>query len=51
MIRFALTTKDGEVINTIPAKDLDEAVKFFSILKRITPESLLNIYNVTQFIK
>jgi hypothetical protein len=51
MIKFALTTKDGEVINTISAQDLTEAANNFAILKKIKTEALLEIYNVKVFIR
>jgi hypothetical protein len=51
MNRFALTTKNGEVINTMAAKNLEEAIEIFSSLKKITVESLLEIYEVKVFVR
>ena len=51
MKRFALKHKNGEVINTIPANHLDEAAKIFASLKKITPEQLLEIFEVEKFVR
>lgn len=51
MIKFALKTKNGEVINTTSANDIDGAAKNFANLKRLTVEQLLNIFNVDVFIR
>jgi hypothetical protein len=50
MIRYALKTKEGEVINTIKANDEFEAGEFFAKIKNISVSSLLNIYLVDKFI-
>jgi hypothetical protein len=49
MGRFVLKTKDGEIINTIPAETLDEAAELFAKIKSLTTEALLEIYNVEIF--
>ena len=51
MERFALKTKDGEVINTVPAKTLAESIELFAKIKDLTTEVLLEIYNVDIFIR
>ena len=51
MKRFALKTKDGETINTIPAKTLNDASELFAKIKRLTTEALLEIYDVDIFIR
>jgi hypothetical protein len=51
MKKFALKTKDGEIINTISAKTLDEAAELFAKIKILTTEALLEIYNVDIFIR
>jgi hypothetical protein len=51
MERFALKTKSGEIINTIPAKTLDEAAELFAKIKSLTTQALLEIYNVDIFIR
>lgn len=51
MERFALKTKNGETINTIPAKNLIEAAELFAKIKNLTIEALLKIYNVDFFIR
>lgn len=49
MKRFALKTKDGEVINTTTAEDALGAAEKFANLKKITVASLLSIFDVELF--
>ena len=51
MKRYALKTKKGEVINTVIANDLEEAVELFAEIKKLSTEDLLNIYSVDIFIR
>ncbi len=51
MTRFALKTKNGETINTIPASTLDEATEFFAKIKSLNTKTLLEIYYVDIFIR
>lgn len=51
MIKYALKHKNGEVINTISANDLTEAINNFSNLKKITPNQLLEIFDVVIFVR
>lgn len=51
MKRFALKTKCGEIINTIPAKSLIEATELFAKIKSLKIETLLEIYIVDIFIR
>ncbi len=51
MKRYALKTKTGEVINTITASDLEQAVELFAEIKKISGEDLLNIYLVDIFLR
>lgn len=51
MIKYALKHKNGEVINTTSANDLTEAAKNFAKLKRITPNQLLEIFEVAIFVR
>lgn len=51
MVKFALKTKNGEVVNTTSANDIDGAAKNFATLKRLTVEQLLNIFEVELFIR
>lgn len=51
MKRFALKTKDGEVVNTTTAEDALGAAENFAILKRLTVASLLSIFDVELFIR
>lgn len=51
MIRYALKHKNGEVINTIFASDLNEASEKFAKLKLITSKQLLEIFNVCIFVR
>jgi hypothetical protein len=51
MIRYALKHKNGEVINTISAFDLNEASEKFAKLKLITSKQLLEIFDVDIFIR
>ena len=48
MKKFSLTTKEGEVINTISTNDLNTAISYFTIQKQLFPEQLLEIYNVIE---
>jgi hypothetical protein len=48
MKKFSLTTKGGEVINTISTNDLNTAISYFTIQKQLFPEQLLEIYNVIE---
>jgi hypothetical protein len=51
MKRFALTTKNGEVINTSKAIDLQDAIEKFAKIKQLTIETLLEIFKVEIFIR
>lgn len=51
MIKFALKTKKGEVINTTSANDLQGAAKNFATLKNLTLIDLLKIFNVDIFVR
>jgi hypothetical protein len=51
MKRYALKTKKGEVINTVIASDLEEAVELFAEIKKLPIQELLNIYLVDIFIR
>jgi hypothetical protein len=48
MKKFSLTTKEGEVINTISTSDINTAISYFTIQKQLFPEQLLEIYNVIE---
>jgi len=48
MKKFSLTTKEGEVINTISTNDLNTAISYFTIQKQLFPKQLLEIYNVIE---
>jgi len=48
MKKFALTTKEGEIISTILSNDLDEAIELFSMRKHISSENLLEIFNIKE---
>jgi len=48
MKKFNLTTKSGEVINTITTPDLNAAISYFTIQKQLFPEKLLEIYDVVE---
>jgi|LakMenEpi03Aug12_release.lakeMendotaPanAssembly.Ray.scaffolds.fasta_scaffold1143184_1 hypothetical protein len=51
MIKYALKHKNGEVINTTSANDLNEAAKNFANLKKLTSNKLLEIFDVVIFIR
>ena len=51
MIKYALKHKNGEVINTTSANDLNEAIDNFSNLKQITSKQLLEIFDVDIFLR
>jgi hypothetical protein len=51
MKRYALKIKTGEVINTVIASDLEEAVELFAEIKKLPIQELLNIYLVDIFIR
>jgi hypothetical protein len=51
MIKYALKHKNGEVINTTSANDLNEAAENFAKLKRITSNQLLEIFVVEIFVR
>ena len=51
MVRYALLTKKGEVINTSLAKEKHIAADYFARLKKISTKDLLKIYNVDVFIR
>lgn len=47
MKEFLLSIKNGETINITKAHTLTEAISYFSKVKNLPKESLLDIYNVT----
>jgi len=51
MKRFALKTKDGEVINTTTANDVLGAAENFAKLKKLTVAALLSIFDVDLFVR
>jgi hypothetical protein len=51
MKRFALKTKQGEVINTISAENQTMAAELFANIKKLSVDDLLNIYDVDIFIR
>ncbi len=46
MKEYLLSTKNGEAINTTKAPSLEEAIIYFSGVKKLSPEALLDIYTV-----
>jgi hypothetical protein len=46
MKEYILSLKTGEAISIAKAPSLEEAIIYFSGVKRLTQESLLDIYNV-----
>tara|TARA_R110000824_G_scaffold111670_4_gene260328 strand:- start:277 stop:444 length:168 start_codon:yes stop_codon:yes gene_type:complete len=51
MNKFILCTKEtGEIINIHKAKEIEDAIKYFSSLKKINSISLLEIYDVKKMI-
>ena len=42
-----LLSINGETINTTKAPSLEEAIIYFSEVKKLTPEALLDIYSVS----
>jgi hypothetical protein len=51
MKKYVLKHKNGEVINTTSANDLNEATENFANLKKITSNQLLEIFDVDIFIR
>ena len=50
MNRYALKTTCGEKINDTLANSYDEAVQFFSILKNLKINDLINIFIVEEIL-
>jgi hypothetical protein len=48
MKKYQLTTKDGEVINSVNTNNMETAISYFTIQKQLFPEQLLEIYNVIE---
>ena len=48
MKKYQLTTKDGEVINSVNTNSMETAISYFTIQKQLFPEQLLEIYNVIE---
>lgn len=46
MSKFTLETKDGEVVHVTNQDNLELAIEFFSMLKKLKIRDLLKIYNV-----
>lgn len=51
MKKYALKHRNGEVVNTTSANDLEEAAENFAKLKRITAPQLLEIFEVAIFVR
>lgn len=47
MKEFILSTQNGETINITKAHTLTEAISYFSKVKNLSKEALLNIYSVS----
>jgi hypothetical protein len=47
MKEYLLSIKNGETINTAKAPSLEEAIIYFSEVKKLTSEALLDIYTVS----
>jgi hypothetical protein len=48
MKKYHLSSKDGEIINKVAAKDIQSAISIFSQRKNLFPEQLLEIYDVIE---
>ncbi len=51
MKRFALKTKDGEVVNTTTADNALGAAEHFASLKKLSVAALLSIFEVEPFMR
>ena len=51
MVKYALKNRNGEVINTTSANNLDEAKDNFAKIKRMTLNQLLELFEVDIFIR
>ena len=49
MDKFTLETKDGEVVHVTNQENLELAIDFFSMLKKLKIRDLLKIYNVKKY--
>jgi hypothetical protein len=47
MKEYLLSLKTGEAINTTKSPSLEEAIIYFSEVKKLSTEALLDIYTVT----
>lgn len=43
---YKLITSDGETIATVSTHSQYEAIEYFSLLKKLPPDDLLNIFEV-----
>lgn len=43
---YELTTKEGETVTKRHAKSMEDAIRIFSLLKKLDVDSLLSIYKV-----
>jgi uncharacterized membrane-anchored protein YitT (DUF2179 family) len=48
MKRYALKSKDEEIIAYVIADDLNEAIIMFSLIKKISVDDLLKIFDVVR---
>ena len=48
MKTFLLKTKNGETINRVNSIDFDEALVYFSKVKKLTKNKLLEIYQIIE---
>lgn len=48
MKRYALKSKDEEIIAYVIADDLNEAIIMFSLIKKISADNLLKIFDVVR---
>jgi len=46
MKKYVLKTRGGEVINKVEAKNIDDAVELLAAIKKLTIDSLVEIYDV-----
>jgi hypothetical protein len=49
MKKYNLKIKDGEIINTVSATSIDEAVEYFAEIKRMNNSDLLNLFIVDEY--
>lgn len=48
--KFLLQDSAGQIISAVESDQLDKAIKYFSIIKNLSPNTLLSVFKVVEIV-